>query len=89
MAGGCSYGPAQEVHPSRNGQSADGKEPVQGTLHGAPGGSALDRDDPSHQDRPQCGQEEQADYLEIVSGHSCVYVSERDSGNIFPLCETC
>ena len=52
--GGRSDGTAQEIHPSRNGASPDGTQPVQGTLHGATGSGQVDGNDPSHPERPKC-----------------------------------
>lgn len=45
LAGGCSHGSEEEVYQSRDGQSPDGEEPVQGETDGATGSCTMDRDD--------------------------------------------
>lgn len=46
----CSHGAEEAVHQGGDGQSPDGKEPVQGEADGAPGGHQMDRDDSVRQE---------------------------------------
>lgn len=48
-----SYSPEEAFHQSGDGQSPDGKEPVQGEADGAPGGHQMDRDDSVRQEAPR------------------------------------
>lgn len=45
-----SHGTEEAFHQSGDGQSPDGKEPVQGEADGTPGGHQMDRDDSVNQE---------------------------------------
>ena len=57
----------EALHAGRDGARAHGEEPVQGALHGAAGGRALEGPGARLQERPHARPQEQAGHLEIVS----------------------